>query len=351
MTDSQAAVETLAVHRLRRFTREMFGRAGMPDDDAAVLADHLIWADLRGLAWIGVNKIPQYLARLRAGGTVAHAVPGVIRRSSAMLAIDGHDGFGQVVCFHTMNMVIDQARSTGLAAAVVRNTTSAGALGVYAAQAAERQMIGIAINNTPPLQCAPGGAEKIVGNQAYAIASPAGRHPPVLYDTATSAITWVRIHDHRTRGEPLPEGVALTAAGEPTVDPAEALKGILLPMSEHRGFGLALMWEVLTGVLAGGARFSTGVGAAAPDRPEGVSAFLLALDPAAVMPYDTYVRRVDELIDTVHGSRRQPGTGRIAVPGERGAELRARRKGEGIPVPTDLLAELRELGADLGVRL
>src|SRR5262245_18855039 len=168
-------METVEVSRLRRFARELFAQAGMPDGDAAVMADHLIWADLRGLAWIGVNKIPQYLARLRAGGTVAHAVPGVVGRSSALLTADGHDGFGQGIAYRTMNVVIERAASTASAAAVVRDTPSAGALGGYASLAAEQRMSGLAITNAPPRQCAPGGADKVVGNQAHAIASPAGR--------------------------------------------------------------------------------------------------------------------------------------------------------------------------------
>jgi LDH2 family malate/lactate/ureidoglycolate dehydrogenase len=342
---------TIPAPELHRFARRLFTRAGMPAGDAAVLADHLIWADLGGMSWIGVNKIPAYLARLRAGGTRARAAPEVIRESGGLLVVDGQHGFGQVICSHAMEMVIAKASSTGLAAAVVRNTTSAGALGFYAARAAGRRLIGLAINNTPPLMAAPGGAEPVVGNQAFAIAAPAGRHRPLLYDSATSAITWVRIHDHHLAGEPLPEGVALDAGARPTVDPIAALGGILLPMSGHRGFGLALLWEVLTGVLAGGAAFSTGVGAGAPGEPEGVSAFLLALDPAATQPYDDFTGRVDTLIDTIHDSRRRAGTERITVPGERSAETRDRRTAAGIPVPAALLADLRALGTELGVPL
>lgn len=172
-----------------------------------------------------------------------------------------------------------------------------------------------------------------------------------MFDTATSAITWVRIHGHRLAGEPLPEGVALTADGEPTVDPVEALNGILLPMSGHRGFGLSIMWEVLTGVLSGCAAFATDFPPDGPDQPEGGSAFLLAIDPTAAMPYDAFVNRVDTLIDAIHGSRRLPGTDRILVPGDRSAEIREELADEGVPVPADLLAKLRDLGKEFDVSL
>jgi LDH2 family malate/lactate/ureidoglycolate dehydrogenase len=345
------SAETFPAPVLHRFTRRVFTRAGLPANDATILADHLIWSDLRGLSKLGVNKIPPYLARLRAGGTRPDAAPEVIKESPTLLVVDGHDGFGQVICFHTMKMVIAKARSTGLAAAVIRNSSSAGALGVYAEQAAEQRLVGLAITNALPLVAAPGGAEKVVGNQAFALAAPAGRHRPLLYDAATSAITWVRIFEHRLAGAPLPEGVALTAEAEPTVDPEEAMKGILLPMAGHRGFGLALLWEVLTGVLSGGERFSTNAGAETPDRPEAVSVFLLALDPTVVQPYDAFVDRVDTLIDNVHNSRRLPGTDRLTVPGERSGETRHWREADGIPVPADLLTELRTLGAEFGIIL
>jgi LDH2 family malate/lactate/ureidoglycolate dehydrogenase len=349
---AQAAGAVIEAPRLRQFTQLVFEKAGMRATDAELLADHLIWADLRGIAWLGVNKIPQYLDRLRAGVTSATAEPAVLGSREGFLAVDGNHAFGQVVCYHAMNLVIEKARAAGIGAAVVRNTTSAGALGYFAMMAAEEKMIGLAINNSPPLQPAWGGTEKVVGNQAFAVASPAGQHPPLLLDMATSAVTHARIHDYRQRGEPLPEGVALTADGEPTTDPAAALAGMLLPMGGHRGFGLALMWEILTGVLAGGARFSTDVAwPNAFNRPQDVSVFLLAVDPTASLPYETFLARVDDVIDRVHATKPAPGVDRVTVPGERSDETRARHSVDGIPVPADLLATLRELGAELGVSL
>lgn len=351
-TDGQVSSTVVEAPRLHRFTQVVFEKAGMPSDEAGLLADHLNWADLRDISWLGVNKIPQYLARLRAGHTTFGREPTLRYRRAGFLAIDGHDGFGQVVGHRAMRRVVDTARTTGIAAAVVRNTTSAGALGFFAMQAVEQRMIGLAINNSPPLMPAPGGVEKVVGNQAFAVASPAGRHRPLLLDMATSTITHARAHAHHQRGELLPDGVALTADGEPTVDPVAALDGMLLPIGGHRGFGLALLWEVLTGVLAGGERFSTDV--AMPgvvDRTQDVSLLLLAIDPTVSVPYESFVARVDDLIDRIHGSRLAAGTERVTVPGERSSETMARRQADGIPVPDSLLRTLQSLAADLGVTL
>jgi LDH2 family malate/lactate/ureidoglycolate dehydrogenase len=335
---------------LRQFARRVFTALGMQALDAALLADHLVWADLRGASWLGVRKLPQYVAQLRGGGASADARAAVVHDRGAFALVDAGNGFGQVVAVRAMTMAVDKARSLGVGAVAVRNTTSAGALGYYATLAAEQRMIGLAINNSPPLQTAPGGTERIIGNQAFAVGSPSGRGGPVVLDMATSAMSWVRIHEYAQRRARLPEGVALTGDGRPTVDPAEALAGMLLPMSGHRGFGLAVLWEILTGVLSGGPGFGERSRIPdADDRPPGTSMFCLAVNPEFAMPYETFVARVDGMIDRLRASRRAPGVERVTVPGERGRATAARRADEGIPVAPELAAALRKLGAELDV--
>jgi LDH2 family malate/lactate/ureidoglycolate dehydrogenase len=340
--------ESFPADRLRAFAHGVFERLGMPADEAALMADHLVWADLRGASWLGVRKIPQYTARIRMGGTKPAAELVTISDRPAFALLDALDSWGQVVGVRAMRLAIGKARSAGTGAVVVRNTTSAGTLGYFAAQAAAEGLIGVAINNSPPLQVATGGTAKAIGNQAFAVAAPADRHDVLLLDMATSAMSLAGIHLHAQRGEPLPDGVALDASGRPTVDPAAALGGTLLPMGGHRGYGLALMWEVLTGVLAGGPRFAANV--TMPDehaRAQGVSMILLAIDPAA--SEGAFPARVDELVDQMHASPAAPGVERVTVPGERGHALAAARRRDGVPLPTELVTTLKELANELGV--
>jgi len=199
-SDASAPNATVVeARRLRQFTQLVFEKAGLRSADAQLLADHLNWADRRGISWLGVNKIPQYLERLRTGCTPADAELSIVSDLPSFVLIDGHDAFGQVVGYHAMKAAMAKARTAGAAVAVVRNTTSAGALGYFAALAAEERMIGLAINNSPPLQPAIGGTAKVVGNQAFAVGSPAGSHSPPVLDMATSAITLARIHDGASR--------------------------------------------------------------------------------------------------------------------------------------------------------
>lgn len=350
MVESTAAERT-APDVLFAFTQRVFEKCGMPQPDAKVLAEHLLWADLGGISWLGANKIPEYVARLQAGVTTATGQdPNVVYRRGGMLVVDAENTFGQVVGYRAMKEVVNTARTTGISAAVVRNTTSAGALGYFASMAVEEKMIGLAINNSPPLQPAPGGAEKVVGNQAFAVACPAGDNPPLVLDMATSSITLARIHDYEQRGEELPEGVALTADGHPTIDPVAALDGMLLPMGGHRGFGLAVLWEVLTGVLAASDTYSTDVSSPADaSRPQGVSMLLVAIDPTVSMPFDVFVARVDDLIERIQGSKRVEGADPPRLPGFSSARIRAERTSQGIPVPPALRERLRAVAADLGI--
>jgi LDH2 family malate/lactate/ureidoglycolate dehydrogenase len=212
-------------------------------------------------------------------------------------------------------------------------------------------MVGMIVSNAVPTMPPWGGAALFIGNQPHSVAVPAGRFPPVVYDSATSAISTGTLHDYQHHGEPLPEGLALTADGEPTTDPAEALKGLLLPAGQHHGSGLALMWEILTGVLAGSAFLLSGVGSPnAVSRPQGVSLFLMAIDATQFMSRSAFTARVDELLVQLHAVKRQPGVARIYAPGERSAELAAHRLRNGIPLSAAQLATLEAVAADVGVQ-
>lgn len=341
--------ERVTASRLRTYARQIFEKTGMAAEDAAIAAEAHVWADLHGAAAQGTAKLLQYVPRVRAGVTRADAKVLSIHETAATAALDAQHAWGPVAATHTMRNAIVKARSSGLGMAVVRDTSTACALGYYSLLACAEGLIGITINNSQPLQAAWGGMTKTLGNQAFAIASPAGSGPPVLFDTATTAITLNKIEGLRDRGEPVPPGTVLNAEGQPTTDPTEALAGILLPMGGHRGFGLALMWEIFTGVLAGGIRFGGAVnGLNDLDRPSGVSVCCLAIDPRAIVPDGDFLSRVDRLVEEIHATQSAPGVDRVLVPGERGAQMAADRERDGIPIPAERVARLRALGAEFG---
>lgn len=342
--------ELVDAGRLRRWAHEVFERTGMATDDAAIASDAHVWADLRGASAQGVVKLLQYLPRVRSGVTRADARVETLYESAGFAVLDAQQGWGPVAAMRTMQAAISNAPRAGVSAAVVRNTSTACALGQYSARAASAGFIGLTINNSQPLQPAWGGITKVLGNQAFALACPGGSSGHILLDTATTAITLNKIEGLRDNGEPMPAGVALNERGEPTVDHAEALAGLLLPMGGHRGYGLALMWEILTGVLAGGSTFGASVnGLNTLDRPSGVSIFCLAIDPTIYIQYDRFLERVDRLVDRVHANSPAAGVDRVLVPGERSSQMAVDREREGIPIPVERIAKLRALGDEVGV--
>jgi LDH2 family malate/lactate/ureidoglycolate dehydrogenase len=274
----------------------------------------------------------------------------VVGDRGAFQVLDGGDGWGHVIGPRAMNIAVGRARDFGVAGVSVRNTTSAGAIGYYALLAAEQGMIGLAINNSQPIQAAWGGSVSLLGAQAFAVSCPAGRHAPLLLDTATSSFSQVGIKKLRDRGESLPAGAALTADGRPTTDPEEALRGVILPMAGHRGFGLAVLFETLAGALSGGRRFGADVGRFHDcTEPQGMSLFLLAIDPTVSMAYDDFTARVDTLIDQMHSSPTVPSVDRVLVPGERSHNTAVAADRDGLSLPAEVFETLERLGSELGV--
>jgi LDH2 family malate/lactate/ureidoglycolate dehydrogenase len=343
--------ETVSAEHLRSFATNVLRAVGMPDDDADMTANAMVWAELRDLPMHGVTgKLPQCVRRIRSGTTAATVSWTPVNETAASVLFDAKNAWGQVAGVRAMRAAIAKARATGVGLASVRDSSSAAAMGHYASLAIGERMIGVAITNGPPLMPPPGGTTKVVGNQGFALGAPASRHRPLLFDSALSLISTGEIHTAHERGEQLPPGLMLDAKGQPTVDPETALAGLYVPIGGHRGFGLALMWEVLTGVLSGGSRFGPDVGAPdAYDAAQGVSHFFLAIDPARSMPFEEFTSRVDTLIDVVHASPPAAGIARIYVPGERGFETSARRERDGIPITPKRLDGLKKLAAEVNV--
>lgn len=338
----------VAAANLKRFVRRVLEGAGMRPADAEVVADGMVWADLRGIEPHGVAKLDVCVRRLLAGGSPAGAEPSVLAETETTVLLDARGAWGQLAATRAMELAVERARRRQVGVVVVRDSSSLGAAGYYPLIAVRSGLIGLAITNSMPLLAPWGGARKLLGNQAYAIGCPSST-VPLLLDTSNSATSWGRIRVAREKGEQLEQGLALDRAGRPTTDPTEALEGLLQPAAGHKGYGLALIWEVLTGVLAGLA-FGPNVGSLElVDRRQEVSHFLLALDPSAFLPLDQFRARVDSLIEQVHATPLAPGVDRLYVPGERSVELQIERERSGIPLPEVRVRELRALAERFGL--
>lgn len=337
-----AAAQAFAVDVLRAL--------GMPEEDAVIAAEAMVWAGLRGAPSHGLARLDQIAKRAKAGGLSLATDWTPVRQRGNTTLLDAGYGWGIVAGTHGMRYAITAARSYGVGVTSVRNCDVTSIMGWYASRALTDRMIGLAINNGTPLMTAWGGASKIMGNQAFAIASPAGRHAPVILDMGIGAAGLGVLHEAVRTGNPLPPGTIVDADGAPTTDAAKWRDGgSLLPMGGHRGYGLGLMWEVLTGVLSGGHTLTEVSPPGALDQRAGGSLFLLAIDPAAFLPHEEFAERVDRLIDQVNASPPAPGVERVRVPGELRAELADERAREGIPLSAEHEATLKTLAEELGI--
>jgi LDH2 family malate/lactate/ureidoglycolate dehydrogenase len=338
-------LDRVAAGDLRNFALQVMEQVGIPDDDRRTGAEAMIWAELRGAPRHGVSgRLPQLVQRIEAGAVAPSPRWSVVQETPASALLDAGGGWGQIAGGRGMGLAVAKARQSGVASVVVRNADITASLGHYADLAVQQHMLGFAICNTLPLMAPWGGAAKLLGNQPFAVGAPAARSHPMLFDSTVAGVSLGGVEAAHRRGEQLPAGVALDATGQPTVDPAEALAGSLLPMGGHRGYGIALAWEVLTGVLGGG-RMAPDVGG----EPMGVTLCCLAIDPAAFLPYAEFTARVDTLMETMHGATPASGGAEVRVPGQRGYAVAEEHTRDGIPIAATDAARLKDLGQRLGV--
>ena len=336
---------------LLKFCIACFAKLGLSPADARVTADNLIFANLRGVDSHGVIRLKIYADRLRAGGFRRDVQPRVISDQVSTALIDGNHGMGQVAGTTAMQLAIGKAQQTGVGWVNVKNSNHFGAAAFYALQAVERGMIGFAATNAGPSMAPSGGREARLGNNAFALAVPAGEHPPVVLDMATGAVAWGKIFLAQQEKRKIPATWALDKDGLPTDDPnAAANGGLIQPLGGYKGYGLSMFLDILTGVLGGGG-FSTHVRTLYKElaTPSQIAHTCAALRIETFMPLAEFHQRMQEMIELMHSCPAAPGIERIYVPGEIEHHTEQRRKAEGIPINPALKVELIGLGSELSV--
>jgi len=339
----------VAAEPLRRFVSEVFGRCGMSAQDAALLADTLVRADLRGVHSHGVLRVPEYAKKLTGGGVDPNGEPRVARDSGAALLVDGDNSMGQIAANFAMRQAVERAKTTQVGVASVSGSNHCGAMGYYATQALSEDMIGLASTNALPTMAPWGGVDKILGMNPLAVAIPADKERPIVYDGAFAASAHGKIRVYSQKGLPIPSHWAFDSDGQPTTDAAAAVEGLVQPIGEFKGTGLALVMGILTAVLSGAA-FGTELGSLKEGAKPGHDGHLfIAIRIAAFGDSKTFKQRVDGIIQQFQNSRRAEGVNRIYVPGEIEAETEEDYQRDGIPLNTTTLDGLWTTAEQTGV--
>ncbi len=336
---------------LRRLARECLQATGVPADDAETVANNLIDAHLRGVDSHGVTRLIKiYVERLEAGVVNSRPNVRVVSEGTATALLDADNGLGAVAGTRATRLCVEKARSAGAAWVGVRHSNHFGACAYYTNTIAAEGMIGIAVTNAPATMAPWGGIEPFLGTNPIAFSVPRRSGNPISVDMATSVAARGYVLLAATKGEKIPEGWAQDRQGRPTTDAKEALEGTVLPMAGHKGYALALLIDVLSGILTGSAS-GLGVGQLYGDfeNPQDVGYMIGAIDIRQFVPLDQFLDRVDQLEKAIKAAPLAEWATRILVPGDLEAEKTERRLREGIPVAGPIRQELVALGRRLGV--
>lgn len=329
--------------KLEELVAGIYTGLGAPREDAAQLANALVDADLRGVHSHGCRYVPVYAKSMRNGGFNLHPNVQTVRDDGATVLLDGDRGIGHVLATKAMRLAIDRAKEHGVGVVGLRNSQHIGALAYYAQMAADAGCIGYLTTNAGIVMVPPGGKEKVVGLNPLSFAAPTRRGWAFNLDMATSVVAGSKLGMAQERGEKIPFGWAVDAEGNPTDEPKKGLEGGLLPVGGPKGYGLAIMLDIMAGVLTGG-RFGRGLGM------KGSAQYFQALDVERFMPLDEFTERMEELIAQIKNSALAPGSEGIFFPGEIEHNRKQDRLANGLPLDSFVRASLRDEAESLGLK-
>lgn len=320
---------------------------GVPEDQAAVVADVLVRADLRGIASHGVMRLPAYVHKIRAGLLKPDTPWTCLRETPATALFDADMGLGPVAGLWGMKEAIGRAEQCGVSAVGVSNASHFGIAAYYALQAVEVGKIGVAISNAAASMAPWGGVGPQLGTNPICVAIPTQDEVPLVLDMAASVAARGKIRMAQREGHPIPQGWALDANGQPTTDPQAAIEGTLLPIGGPKGYGIALVNDILAGILTGSPSGIELRSIHDLEHPSPVGFFFQVLQIEAFSSAHTFFERLGDRLTEIRNSPRGQGVDRIYIPGEIEWECEQERRRNGIPIGTATLKALNDLAEEL----
>jgi LDH2 family malate/lactate/ureidoglycolate dehydrogenase len=344
------------LYELKSYAVRYLTRWGISPGDAALTADVLASADMRGVDSHGFIRLHSYYgSRLEKGQIDPSAQLTIVNETTATLALDAGNGLGHPAGVKSMHMCIEKARSSGVALATVRNSNHYGIAGYYAMLALPENMIGVSFTNSGPLVAPTHGSKALLGTNPIAVAVPAGKQRPYVLDMATSIVPIGRITVYQKNGKSIPAGWGIDGEGRVTENPADVLGGgALMPlggtelMRGYKGYGLALMVDIFSGVLAGSGFGDLVYGADKYDASR-VGHFFAAIRIDAFRDLASFTSDMDNLIEMLRNSPKAAGEERIYIHGEKEFEKAECALLEGVQLSDVAVKSLVEAGEQAGV--
>lgn len=349
---AEPAATIISSQALTDFCLAAMARSGVQDTQARITAEVLVTTDLWGTHTHGTKQLRPLMKNVRDRRLDTAAEPAVIAEGAGWALMDGRHALSIFTAYEAMRLTIAKARQTGIAYVGVRHGGHFGAAGYYAYQAAQAGLIGLAFCNVDPGVTAPGARGPVLGTNPIAYAIPRGQGRPIFMDIATSAVAASKVFAAKALGRPIPDTWLVDENGAPTTDPGfYPQRGALLPMAGHKGYGLALLVEVLAGVVTGAAMGPQVTPWLAENaEPVNQGYFFMALDGAAALAPGEFGQRVDWLADYIHAVPPITAAERVYLPGEMEWERYERAQAHGLQLPADVRERLDGLAADVGLR-
>jgi ureidoglycolate dehydrogenase (NAD+) len=325
---------------LRSLVFERLTEGGLNEDHAEIVADVLVHADLRGVRSHGVIRTEHYVTRLKAGSLNPNPAFAVKEVRSGAAVLNADAGMGHVACCEAMDKATEMAKKSGIAMVGVENGSHCGALSYFVLRAVAKDMIGMAVTHTDKCVAPFGGARAFFGTNPIAYGFPTKNHDPVVLDMATSNTAFGNILHAKEQGTPIPDDWGIDSEGAPTTDPEKV--EALIPFGGYKGYGLALVIDVLTGVLMG-AKYGPHITAMYGDydKPRELASLMIAIDPSTFTSVDGFKAQMDAMVDELHAQPPAPGFERVLVAGDPQRILQEANLKNGVPVVDTIYKWLR----------
>ena len=344
---------------LMDFVVRYMSKLGVPAEDAKIVGDVLISADVRGVESHGLLRLGSYYGNRISKNYIDPTTPfKIITETPTTALIDGGNGCGQVVSYKAMQMAIEKAKKSGLAAITVNNSNHFGIAGYYSMMALEHGMIGICMTNSQPLVAPTYGRTAVMGTNPISVAAPSNTEYPYVLDMATSAVAYGKIQLYEKKQEKIPLGWGIDEDGLVTDNPSKIKPGghgALLPLggmditAGYKGFGLAIFVEIMCSILSGG-NYLTQVGSPSKPEPTGVSHFFMAINIEAFRPLIDFKMQLDDMIRLLKTSPLAVDRDEILVAGTKEFEYQKYNEVNGVPliqpIVDDLMKEAEKVGVE-----
>lgn len=343
-----ASITNLPAPKLAAFCAAILTRAGLAEDSAAVVAESLLCAEMRGIKSHGLIRLETYLQRVAAGVMNIQAPVTTVMDEQATAMLDANNSFGQIAGHQAMTLAVGKAKKYGAGVVAVKNSNHFGIAAYFSIMALKEDMVGLVFTNSSPAMAVYGTKTPLIGTNPLAIALPAGNCLPIVLDMSTTVVARGKIRYAALRGDPIPLGWARDSAGRPTQDAKLALKGSLEPVGGPKGSALSLIIDIICGiltdtVLTGGVKNITDV-----SGPAQTGHLFAALNIAKFIDLNLFKASVDRVIGNIKSMPAVDG-GEVFMPGEIEALCSQRALQDGVPLDDEVLGSLNRLAAKYGV--